>query len=87
MRTFRIALLPGDGIGPEVVAEAIRVLDAVQARGVAAALTSLRHQQLLQRDKSSICEKNAHAGSSGRCQTSTDEEHTDQPAHSDARDE
>jgi len=27
-----IALLPGDGIGPEVVAEAVRVLDAVGAR-------------------------------------------------------
>jgi len=33
VRTFRIALLPGDGIGPEVVAEAVRVLDAVQSRG------------------------------------------------------
>ncbi len=39
MKTFRIALLPGDGVGPEVVAEAVRVLDAVQARGVAPALT------------------------------------------------
>ena len=27
-----IAVLPGDGIGPEVVAEAIRVLAAVGAR-------------------------------------------------------
>ena len=26
-----IVLLPGDGIGPEVVAEAVRVLDAVAA--------------------------------------------------------
>ena len=26
---FRITLLPGDGIGPEVVAEAVRVLDAI----------------------------------------------------------
>src|SRR5215213_7484620 len=25
----RIALLPGDGVGPEVIAEAVRVLDAV----------------------------------------------------------
>ena len=32
MKTVRIALLPGDGIGPDVVAEAVRVLDAVQAR-------------------------------------------------------
>lgn len=28
-RTFRIALLPGDGIGPDVVAEAVKVLRAV----------------------------------------------------------
>ena len=31
-RTYRIALLPGDGIGPEVVAEAVRVLRAVESR-------------------------------------------------------
>jgi len=30
--TFRIALLPGDGIGPDVVAEAVRVLRAVEER-------------------------------------------------------
>ncbi len=29
MKAYRIALLPGDGIGPEVVAEAVRVLEAV----------------------------------------------------------
>lgn len=28
-KTFRIAVLPGDGIGPEVMAEALRVLEAV----------------------------------------------------------
>src|SRR5437879_7114202 len=43
VKTFRIALLPGDGIGPEVVAEAVRVLDAVQSRGVAPALA---HEEL-----------------------------------------
>ncbi len=32
MKTYRIALMPGDGIGPEVVAEAVRVLRAVAAR-------------------------------------------------------
>ncbi len=31
-RTFRVALLPGDGIGPEVVAEAVKVLRAVERR-------------------------------------------------------
>ena len=31
-KKFRIALLPGDGIGPEVVAEAVRVLQAVEER-------------------------------------------------------
>lgn len=30
MKTFRIALLPGDGIGPEVMSEAMRVLAAVE---------------------------------------------------------
>jgi 3-isopropylmalate dehydrogenase len=30
--SFRIAVLPGDGIGPEVMTEAIRVLRAVEAR-------------------------------------------------------
>ena len=29
MKTYRIASIPGDGIGPEVTAEGIRVLDAV----------------------------------------------------------
>src|SRR5438034_715844 len=28
-RTVKLALIPGDGIGPEVVAEAVKVLDAV----------------------------------------------------------
>jgi len=32
METFRIALLPGDGIGPDVVTEAVRVLRAVEER-------------------------------------------------------
>ncbi|TAJ49373.1 MAG: 3-isopropylmalate dehydrogenase [Herbiconiux sp.] len=30
-RTFKLALIPGDGIGPEVVTEAVKVLDAVTA--------------------------------------------------------
>jgi isocitrate/isopropylmalate dehydrogenase len=30
-RVIRLALIPGDGIGPEVVAEAEKVLDAVTA--------------------------------------------------------
>ena len=30
--TFRIALLPGDGIGPDVTAEAVRVLQEVARR-------------------------------------------------------
>ena len=32
MSSFNIALLPGDGIGPEVVTEGVKVLDAVGAR-------------------------------------------------------
>ena len=33
MHTYRIALYPGDGIGPEVVDATVTVLDAVQQRG------------------------------------------------------
>ena len=32
MSSFQIALLPGDGIGPEVVTEAVKVLRAVENR-------------------------------------------------------
>jgi len=32
MRTYKIAVLSGDGIGPEVMAEALRVLDAAQKK-------------------------------------------------------
>ncbi len=31
-RSFRVCLLPGDGIGPEIVAEAVKVLDALGAK-------------------------------------------------------
>ena len=31
-QTYKLAVLPGDGIGPEVMAEAIRVLDAVASK-------------------------------------------------------
>jgi 3-isopropylmalate dehydrogenase len=31
-KTYKVAVLPGDGIGPEVMAEALRVLDAVESR-------------------------------------------------------
>ena len=35
-KTYKVAILPGDGIGPEVMAEALRVLDAVESKyGVA----------------------------------------------------
>ena len=32
MKTFTIAVLPGDGIGPEVIAQAVRVLEAIGER-------------------------------------------------------
>ena len=31
---MNIAILPGDGIGPEIVAEAVKVLDALRREGV-----------------------------------------------------
>src|SRR5690625_7544480 len=30
MKTFKIALIPGDGIGPEVVAEGVKVLKTIE---------------------------------------------------------
>ena len=36
MNTYKLTLLKGDGIGPEIVREAVKVLDAAAARyGVA----------------------------------------------------
>lgn len=32
MKTYKICLLPGDGIGPEIIAEGVKVLDAVGAK-------------------------------------------------------
>ncbi len=32
MKTYKIALIPGDGIGPEVVAEGLKVLDAASSK-------------------------------------------------------
>ncbi|MEA3291834.1 MAG: isocitrate/isopropylmalate family dehydrogenase, partial [Pseudomonadota bacterium] len=32
MKNFKIALLAGDGIGPEIMAEAVKVLAVVEAR-------------------------------------------------------
>ncbi len=31
-RTFKVAVLPGDGIGPEVMEEALKVLDAIESK-------------------------------------------------------
>ena len=31
-KVFKVAVLPGDGIGPEVMAEALKVLDAVEKK-------------------------------------------------------
>lgn len=41
-RTFRIALYPGDGIGPEVLDQAVRVLEAAQALDGGFALQTTR---------------------------------------------
>src|SRR5579859_7639684 len=35
MQSFSITVLPGDGVGPEVIAEGLRVLQHLQDRGVA----------------------------------------------------
>jgi len=32
MKTYRIAVIPGDGTGPEVTAEAVKVLDAAATK-------------------------------------------------------
>ena len=36
--TKKIAVLPGDGIGPEIVAEAVKVLEALKLQGLDVAL-------------------------------------------------
>ncbi len=43
-RTYRIAVLAGDGIGPEVMTESLRVLDAVEAKF---GFTTERNEQLV----------------------------------------
>ena len=44
MKTYRIAVLPGDGIGPEVTTEAVRVLDAAaESLGLAFEKTHYPH--------------------------------------------
>ncbi len=40
MSSYRIAVLPGDGIGPEVMAEAVKVLEKVQANLASPSTTS-----------------------------------------------
>ena len=32
--TYKVAVLPGDGIGPEVVEQAVRVLNALKGDGL-----------------------------------------------------
>ena len=32
-KTYKIALIPGDGTGPEVVREAVKVINAAAAKG------------------------------------------------------
>lgn len=43
MTTFHLALLPGDGIGPEVVAEGVKVLQAVAGRLAGVRFTFAEH--------------------------------------------
>jgi 3-isopropylmalate dehydrogenase len=52
MATFRILLAPGDGIGPEVVAEATKVLEVVQAR--------FRHEFVYETELVGGCSIDAH---------------------------
>ena len=44
MKTFNIALLPGDGIGPDVVAETVKVLEAAAANWQSVELVFTTHQ-------------------------------------------
>ena len=32
MKTYKIAIIPGDGIGPEVISEGLKVLEAVSSK-------------------------------------------------------
>ena len=42
VKTYNVALFPGDGIGVEVVEQAVRVLEAVQTRVRTFALSMTR---------------------------------------------
>lgn len=37
--TMKIAVLPGDGIGPEIITQALRVLDVLKNEGMAMEFT------------------------------------------------
>ena len=41
-QTYKICLLPGDGIGPEIIAEGVKVLDAIAAKHSLAAVRSTK---------------------------------------------
>ena len=69
MKTFTIAVLPGDGIGPEVIAQAVRVLEAVAERfeirfiletwPVGAAAVAVANQPLPQATRDAVIQSDA----------------------------
>ena len=63
-QTYRICLLPGDGIGPEIIAEGVKVLDAVGAKhGAAFAYDRGAHRRLRhRRDGSGAAGRDARRG-------------------------
>ena len=69
MKTFTIAVLPGDGIGPEVITQAVRVLEAVAERfeirfiletwPVGAAAVAVANQPLPQATRDAVIQSDA----------------------------
>ena len=69
MKTFTIAVLPGDGIGPEVIAQAVRVLEAVGERfeirfvfetwPIGAAAVAVANQPLPQATRDAVIQSDA----------------------------
>lgn len=69
MKTFTIAVLPGDGIGPEVIAQAVRVLEAVGERfeirfvfetwPIGAAAVAVANQPLPQETRDAVIQSDA----------------------------
>jgi len=52
----RICLLPGDGIGPEITAEAVKVLGVLGERWGVTFIVGLKNDDLIKNQQTIVCE-------------------------------